>query len=163
MTTGSTPPGRSFEIRGRHVLAAVTAFFGVVIAVDVAFLILAYRTFPGQVSVTPYEDGLLYNRRIADLEAQERLGWRAAAASEPGQVVLTVVDREGEPLSGLAVEGRLSRPATDVDAATLRFTDVGAGRYVAPTGARTGAWDLVTEARGPSGGKLVAERRLIWP
>jgi len=159
------PPGarRPFEIRGWHVLAAVSTFFGVVIAVDMAFLVLAYRTFPGQVSVTPYEDGLLYNRRIADLEAQERLGWRAAAAAEPGLVTLTVMDRTGEPLVGLSVQGRLERPATDAGAVTLKFAEAGPGRYVAPTGQLVGAWDLKAAALGPSGGKLVAERRLTWP
>ncbi|MDZ4373168.1 MAG: FixH family protein [Phenylobacterium sp.] len=154
---------RPFEIRGWHVLAAVCAFFGVVIAVDMAFLVLAYRTFPGQVSVTPYEDGLLYNRRIAELEAQERLGWRAAAASEPGQVTLTIVDRAGEPLAGLAVKGRVERPATDAETVTLKFVEAEPGRYVAPTGRLVGAWDLKALAVGPSGGKMVAERRLTWP
>ncbi|MCW5759840.1 MAG: FixH family protein, partial [Phenylobacterium sp.] len=75
MSAADTParPG----IRGWHVLAGVSAFFAVIIAVDASFAVLAIRTFPGQVSVTPYEDGLLYNRHIAQLEAQARLGWRA--------------------------------------------------------------------------------------
>ncbi|ODT89856.1 FixH family protein [Phenylobacterium sp. SCN 70-31] len=154
---------RPFEIRGWHVLALVTGFFGVVIAVDVAFLVLAYRTFPGQVSVTPYEDGLLYNRRIADLEAQERLGWRAAAEAAPGEVALVVVDRDGRPLAGLTVAGRLERPATAAGAVDLVFTEAEPGRYVAPVGRLSGAWDLTAAAQGPSGGRLSAERRLTWP
>ena len=74
----------SFTIRGWHVAAGVTAFFVAVASVDAAFMVMAIRTFPGQVSVTPYEDGLLYNRRIAQIEAQERLGWRASASAAPG-------------------------------------------------------------------------------
>jgi len=161
MSAADTParPG----IRGWHVLAGVTAFFAVIIAVDVSFMIMAIRTFPGQVSVTPYEDGLLYNRRIAQIEAQERLGWRATAAPAPGEVVMTFQDRAGRPLTGLAVAGRLERPATEAGRVTLRFAETTPGRYVAPGGRLSGAWDLTAEARGPTGGAFLAERRLTWP
>ena len=163
MSVPDTPARPGFTIRGWHVLAGVTAFFAVVIGVDATFTVLALRTFPGQVSVTPYEDGLLYNRRIAQIEAQERLGWRAAAATAPGEVVMTFRDHAGRPLSGLAVAGRLERPATEAGRVTLRFAEVAPGRYVAPAGRLSGAWDLTTEARGPSGGAFLAERRLTWP
>jgi nitrogen fixation protein FixH len=160
-TDTSTRPG--FTIRGWHVLAGITAFFAVVVGVDATFTVLALRTFPGQVSVTPYEDGLLYNRRIAQLEAQERLGWRAAAAAEPGQVRLEFRDRDGGPLSGLAIVGRLERPATEAGRISLKFVEASPGRYIAPAGRIAGAWDLTADAKGASGGAFLAERRLTWP
>lgn len=162
MSAAEAPARTGFVIRGWHVLLMIVGFFAVVIGVDATFTVLAVRTFPGQVSVTPYEDGLLYNRRIAQLEAQERLGWRAAAAAEPGQVALEFVDRDGRPLSGLAITGRLERPATEAGRIALRFAETAPGRYVAPAGRIAGAWDLTAEARGPSGGAFVAERRLTW-
>jgi len=162
MSAVHTPRQPGFVIRGWHVLAGVCAFFAVIIAVDVAFMTLAIRTFPGQVSVTPYEDGLLYNRHIAQLEAQDRMGWRAAAAAEPGQVVVEFRDRAGQPLEGLAITGRLERPATEAGRVSLRFAEAEPGRYVAPAGRISGAWDLTAEARGPTGGAFVAERRLTW-
>ncbi|MEO8114207.1 MAG: FixH family protein, partial [Phenylobacterium sp.] len=73
-----------FRLRGWHVLAMMIAFFGVVVAVDVTFSVIAVRTFPGQVSVTPYEDGLLYNQQLARLAAQQRLGY-PATPYDPGQ------------------------------------------------------------------------------
>jgi nitrogen fixation protein FixH len=155
-------PPRPFRVTGWHVLAGVVAFFAVVIGVDATFTVLALRTFPGQVSVTPYEDGLLYNRHIAQLQAQERLGWRAAAAAEPGQVALTYRDRDGAPLRGLVVTGRLERPATETGRIQLRFEEAEPGRYVAAAGRIAGTWDLTAEARGPAGGVFVAERRLAW-
>lgn len=152
-----------FRINGWHVLAGVTAFFAVVIGVDASFTVLALRTFPGQVSVTPYEDGLLYNKRIAQLDAQARLGWRAAAQATPGEVVMDFRDHAGGPLRGLAVTGRLERPATQAGRVTLKFAEVAPGRYVAPTGRLSGAWDLTADAAGPTGGAFTAERRLTWP
>lgn len=163
MTDLPADPGHGFRIKGWHVLAGVTAFFAVVVAVDVAFLVQAYRTFPGQVSVTPYEDGLLYNRHIAQMEAQARLGWRAAAEAQPGEVAMIFRDRDGRPLTGLRIVGRLERPATDAGRVALQFEEAQPGRYVAPTGRIAGAWDLTAEAQGPTGGAFVAERRLTWP
>ena len=150
-------------IRGWHVFVAVSAFFGVIIAVDGAFTVAALRTFPGQVSVTPYEDGLLYNRRIAQLKAQARLGWQAAAAAEPGQVMVELQDRDGRPLSGLILTGRLERPATEAGRIALVFAEPAPGRYVAPAGRIAGAWDLTVEAKAASGDAFLAERRLTWP
>jgi nitrogen fixation protein FixH len=163
MTATDAPVARHFRLTGWHVLAAVAGFFAVVIGVDVTFAVLAERTFPGQVSVTPYEDGLVYNRHIAQLAAQDRLGWRAAAAAEPGQVALELRDRGGRPLTGATVAGKLERPATETGRIVLRFAEVAPGRYVAPTGRLAGAWDLTAEARGAAGGVFQAERRLTWP
>ncbi len=157
-----TPAESGFRIRGWHVLAGMIGFFAVVIGVDVVFSVIAIRTFPGQVSVTPYEDGLLYNRKIAQLSAQERLGWRAAAAAEPGAVVVEMRDADGRPLSGLTVGGRLERPATEAGRIVLAFREASAGRYVARPGRLAGAWDLTAQAVDPQGRRFDAERRLTW-
>lgn len=156
-------PRRPFEIRGWHVLAGVTAFFAVIVAVDVTFMVLAIRTFPGQVSVTPYEDGLLYNRKIAQLDAQTRLGWQAAAEAQPRAVMLEFRDRAGQPVRGLKIEGRLERPATEAGRISLKFAETAPGRYLAPAGPAPGGWDLSAEAHGPGGETFLAERRLTWP
>jgi nitrogen fixation protein FixH len=152
-----------YRVKGWHVAAAVVAFFAVVIGVDATFMVLAYRSHPGQVSVTPYEDGLLYNQRIAQLQAQDRLGWRAAAESAPGVVAMMFQDAEGRPLGGLTLSAKLQRPTTDKGAVTLKFSEAAPGRYEAPTGEIDGAWDLSAEARDAKGAVFIAERRLSWP
>lgn len=162
MSDQTLPPAAD-RVRGWHVAAAVSAFFAVVIGVDATFMVLAYRSHPGQVSVTPYEDGLLYNRRIAQLEAQQRLGWRAAAEAGPGLVAMAFRDADGRPLRGLALRATLRRPTTDKGAVTLKFSEVAPGRYEAPAGAIRGAWDLSAEATSAQGAVFVAERRLAWP
>jgi len=160
MTDAATEPG--FRIKGWHVLLGFVAFFGVVIAVDTGFIIMSVRSFPGQVSVTPYEDGLVYDRKLAQVAAQERLGWRAGAAAEPDAVVLEMRDRSGAALTGLVVTGKLERPATEAGRLTLRFHETSAGRYVARPGRLAGAWDLTAVAAGPRGERFEAERRLTW-
>lgn len=151
-----------FRVRGWHVLAGVSAFFALVIGFDTWFTVLALKTYPGEVSVTPYEDGLLYNRKIAQIEAQAALGWRAAADAAPGVVVLQVQDRDGRPVEALTVQGKLERPATEAGRRSVRFVEAAPGRYEATTGAIVGAWDLTAEARDPKGRLFTAERRLTW-
>lgn len=158
------PPAREgFRVTGRHVLAGILAFFSVVIAVDVVFTVLAVRTFPGAVSVTPYEDGLLYNRKLARMSAQEQLGWRLAAAPIPGGVALELRDHAGAPLTGLSISGQLQRPATEHGRQALTFREAVPGRYVASAERFDGVWDLTAVARDPQGRSLEAERRLTWP
>jgi nitrogen fixation protein FixH len=145
------------------VLSALVGFFLVVIGVDATFTVLAVRTFPGQVSVTPYEDGLLYNRKLAQLAAQEKLGWRAAAAAVPGGVAVELRDHAGAPLGGLRVEGVLERPATESGRTTLRFRETAPGLYAAQAAGLAGTWDLTVTASDAGGRRMEAERRLTWP
>ena len=155
-------PARGWTLTGWHVLAVVVGFFAIVISLDVWFMTLAYRTFPGQVSDTPYEDGVAFNRRIARQEAQARLGWTAAAAAGPGKARVEMRDASGAPLRGLALTGRLERPATEAGRTELRFTETAPGRYEAPVANASGAWDLTFDARGDAGA-FEGARRLTWP
>ena len=82
MTASSSRPRVPFTVKGWHVAAGVVAFFAVVIAVDGAFLTLAYRTHPGQVAARPYETGLIYNAELERQRAQEGLGWRSRVRVE---------------------------------------------------------------------------------
>jgi nitrogen fixation protein FixH len=161
MTTSNA--SQPFRLTGWHVLAAVVAFFGVIIAVDGLFIAAAYRTFPGQVSVTPYEDGLAYNQRMAQQRAQTALGWRVAVSLEAGGLTIQVADKAAAPVAGLALSGALSRPATDAGRLPLIFTELAPGRYEAQVAPGPGAWDLMLTGRAKDGAVLEAERRLTWP
>ena len=160
MSLTSESPG--FRLNGWHVLAMFVLFFGVDIAVNTGFVIMSVKTFPGEVSVTPYEDGLLHDRAVAQFQAQERLGWRASAAAEPGSVAVQLRDRSGAPLSGLVVTGKLERPATEAGRIVLAFHETRPGRYLAHTGELAGAWDLTAVATDRSAHRFEAQRRLAW-
>ncbi len=157
----ATPSG--FRLNGWHVLAMIFGFFGVVIAVDVSFAVMAYRTHPGEVSVTPYEDGLVYDRKIAQVRAQEALGWQAGAEAVADKVVVLMVDADQRPLTGLTVTGRLERPATEAGRIVLKFRETTPGRYEAAARGLSGAWDLTAETHGGAPTAFELERRLTWP
>ena len=163
MSVSTSAPHAGFRITGWHFLAMIVGFFLVVIGVDVTFAVLAYRTHPGEVSVTPYEDGLVYDRKIAQMRAQAALGWRAAAGAQAGRVVVVVEDAARKPLTGLSITGKLERPATEAGRVTPRFVEVAPGRYEAVEKGLTGAWDLTAVAKDRDGHSFELERRLTWP
>ena len=143
----TTATSRKGQITGWHVLIGVVAFFALIIAVDVVFMVLAYRTFSGQVASNPYEAGLAFNKTLAQREREAALGWAASVETESaGAVVVRVRDRAGQPLDRLSVTGSLARPATEVGKQVLDFKPLGDGRYRA-TAKLDGAWDLRATAR----------------
>lgn len=161
MSMSETTQG--FRIRGWHVLVALIAFFGVVAAVNAVMITAALETFPGQVSVTPYEDGVAYNKKLAQMAAQERLGWTAAAGVDETAVVISLRDRLDTPVESLKVSGKMERPATETGRITPAFEEVAPGIYRAELGKIDGAWDLTFDATDAQGHRFEGERRLVWP
>lgn len=159
-----TAPQSGFRIKGWHVGLGVTAFFGIVTALDVWFVTLAYGSFPGEVSETPYEDGLAYNAVIEARARQAELGWTARVQQgTPGVVRVAFADEAGEPLTGLSLSGQFARPATETQDRVVVFQEVAPGLYEGRAqGAGEGAWDLRFSARDGRGAVFDAERRLVW-
>ena len=162
MTPRTKSPKRPFVVRGWHVAAGVVAFFALVVGVDACFLVMAYRTHPGQVASRPYEAGLIYNAELERQRVQDALGWRAGAEASANGLGVLMQDRDGRPLAGLRVSVTLQRPATEQGRAKLVLIEGAPGQYRADR-ALSGAWDARIEAVDGAGRTFVAERRLLWP
>lgn len=123
------------EIRGWHVLAAMLAFFGIVIAVNAAFIVFAVRSFPGEDVRRSYLQGLHYNETLAQRRAQSALGWQASASlersEEGGILVVMLRERDGTPLTDAGLSGNLLWPTDARLDRSVVFEPAGAGRYVA--------------------------------
>jgi nitrogen fixation protein FixH len=125
-------------------------FFGIIIAVDTLFIMKAYKTFSGQVASNPYETGLTFNRTLAQRQKEAALGWNAGVETPAGtSVIVSLKDRDGQPLTKLSLTGTLERPATEVGRQVLNFKPLGDGRYQA-SARLDGAWDLRAAARDGS-------------
>ncbi len=154
------------ELRGVHVLAAMLLFFGVVIAINVAFSVVAIRTFPGEDEKRSYMQGLHYNEKLAARAAQAALGWRAVADLEPGvrgaTLHVRLVDRAGHPLDGMTVAGVLRRPSTSLADKTLAFIAGGDGVYTAEAGVLAdGVWVFHGTSQRDTQ-HFDIERRMTW-
>ncbi len=142
------------EIDGRHVLLVLCAFFGVIFLVNGIFAYLAIATFSGGDTSDPYRKGLRYNDTLAADERQAERGWQTDVAYDgtAGQLRVSLVDKAAEPLSGLQVAVRLSRPATSKDDLHLRLKEVSHGVYAADVGLAPGCgsspWPRARPMRG---------------
>ena len=142
-------------IRGKHVLYAMVAMFGLVIAVNLVFVYLAIDTFTGVTTENPYKEGLAYNQVLAARDAQRDLGWQGNVTYErtgvddgPRQIAVSVSDRDGRPLRGLSLDGSLHRPTHAGVDQPLIWRETAPGRYTAEAALpEPGNWDLLVSAR----------------
>lgn len=123
------------EFTGRHVLLVCFAFFGVMLAVNMLFVFYALSTFNGGEGSKAYQSGIDYNRTIEAARAQEALGWSHRIEAEAaGGVNVRFTDRQGAPVTGLALTGEIARPVADKFTRPLAFTEVKPGLYAAAAG-----------------------------
>ncbi|OFX03152.1 MAG: hypothetical protein A3E78_05395 [Alphaproteobacteria bacterium RIFCSPHIGHO2_12_FULL_63_12] len=156
----------TFRLTGKHVLAIIVGFFMVVIIANTIFITLAVKSFPGEQEKKSYLQGLAYNERIAEREAQTLLGWtaeisKASLAADIAEIELQFASSSSTPVTGLEVTGTLVRPADDGEDHALVFEPSGPGRYRAIVeGVAPGAWRLDAIALSGDGEKFALEKRM---
>ncbi len=150
-------------LTGRHVLFILLGFFGVMIAVNAYFVVVAVKSFPGEDVPRSYRQGLEYNTTIEAREAQAKLGWtaRVNVVTDNGQsLILEITDKNGEGVDGLSTEGTLRHLVDTGNDRPLSFEGTGGGRYVVKLTPLSGRWVLNAQAtKGEDNFKL---RREIW-
>ncbi len=157
----------SFRLTGRHVLAIVLIFFLSIIAANAIFITFAVKSFPGEQEKKSYLQGLAFNDRIAEREAQAALGWTAAIShmrieSGDTEIALIFTTSGSAPVSGLNISGLFARPADDENDRQLQFSEIAPGRYAAIVkDAEPGVWRLKATAENALGDKFVLEKRLV--
>ncbi|MGD1880598.1 MAG: FixH family protein [Kiloniellaceae bacterium] len=139
------------EIRGKHVLLAMIGMFGIIIAVNAVFVVLALDTFTGLTTENPYKEGLAYNKVLAARDAQRDLGWQGTVRTDTagGEDSITVMlsDKAGDPLGGLELAGTLRRPIHAGEDQPLNWQEASPGHYRAVVALpERGNWDLVVTA-----------------
>lgn len=141
---------------GRHMLAIMLAFFGVVVAVNMLMATLASRTFGGTVVDNSYVASQKFNGWLAEGRAQDRLGW-TARLSLNGTRRIEVAVREGEAtLAGAQLHAVARHPLGRAPDIALDFRPVGQGGYLSRTALPAGRWTLHLEIRHAG-----REKRLI--
>jgi nitrogen fixation protein FixH len=145
-------PRRPVELTGGMVAAMLILFFGVVVSVNATILTMALRTMPGVETRSAYETSQHYNEEIARQHERDARGWSAtttlARQGEGATLTVTLADRSGGPLVGLAASARLRHPATSARDHDLALSESRPGRYEA--GFKTieaGSWILELQAR----------------
>jgi nitrogen fixation protein FixH len=152
---------------GRTVLAALLAFFGIVIGVNGVMIALAIGTMPGLEDEKPYQAGVAYNTEIEAARAQAGRRWTVAShiardALGSATVKVTAHDANGAPVGGLTVAARLARPTNQRDDRIIALGERGPGIYVGKaTGVAAGAWHVEIEAARASERMFRSHNRII--
>ena len=151
-------------IQGRHVLAMLAVFFGVMFAVNGLLVYYAVDTFSGGDRPDPYRSGLRYNDTIAESARQAALGWQTEVSYDDtrGRMTLRFADKSETPIVDLDLRGVLGRPATDREDQEVVFEHIANGVYAADVQLSSGSWVLAAIAHDGQGGEPVyrLKRRL---
>ncbi len=154
------------ELTGKHVLFILIAFFGIIIAVNVDLIIKAQTTFSGEDSRNPYLQGIEYNETLARRAEQKKLGWHADIGTIRGtadtlQINVTLRQKDGAPVNGLHLEGRLRHPSYAKLDVPLKFNDQGGGHYVADLeSVAKGFWNI--DIHSATGSEPFELDKRIW-
>ena len=145
MTIGTPTPAtgrKPLQFSGRHILAILLAFFGLVIVVNVYMAHLATATFTGEVTDNGYVASQNFNRWLDEAAREKALGWKAVVARQAdGRLVVTV---SGPGTEGAALAGQADRPlGTGVAAIrNIAFTRGAGGSFVSDAKLADGRWHL---------------------
>ena len=156
----------SGPLTGRAVFLWLIGFFGLVIAVNGAFIYFAERSFPGVSAQNAYETGLEYNQVLTAAEKQRALGWTVELSVDKTtmSLLLKIRDANNRPVASPMITAELHRPAEAADDRRIDFRNVGEGLYRADHALTAhGNWDAAVHIVRANAPDYVLEQRLWVP
>ena len=124
---------------GRHMLAVLLAFFGTVIAANMALVYFASNSWTGLVVKNSYVASQEFNEVTAKLE-QSEAGIHVKPAYTAGQLSVRLVDDVGNPVAASNVVIKLGRPSHDGEDRTVALASLGNGMFGASHALALGQW-----------------------
>jgi len=125
---------------GRHIAIILVAFFGVVIAVNIAMAWLASSTFGGLVVQNSYVASQKFNSWLEEAREQKALGWTLEAARTPDHHVLARLTSNGQPMADARLTALIRHPLGRAPQRTLQFRALAPGRYESVETLPQGRW-----------------------
>ena len=125
---------------GRHMLAVMVAFFGIVIAVNFVMARYAVSTFSGTVVDNSYVASQEFNGWLAEARQQRALGWHIAVRVDPARHVVVTANTGAFPIA--AVTALASHPLGSIPDRYLAFDAAGPGRFVSRAALPPGRFHL---------------------
>ena len=138
------------EFTGKHMLAIMLAFFGVIIAVNLTMATFARTSWSGLVVQNSYVAGQHFNRMAEEGREQAARGWRPSFAVEAGVLRFSLVDAEGRTVRLQGGIASLRRPVGDADDAEVSLLARGDG-LEAVLNVGDGAWIVEIHAVAETG------------
>ena len=151
-------------LTGRRFLAILLGAFVAVAAVNGLMIWYAESSWTGLVSDSSYEQGLGFDRMLAESRAEAALGWQGAIAYDAGagRLTVTLANQAGEPLTGLRLSAQWLRPTREGFDRTVTLTELAPGRYGAAIRLPLpGQWDVRVTVMERGQVRFHAQKRLV--
>jgi nitrogen fixation protein FixH len=134
--------------KGWHMAAIMVSFFAVIIAVNITLAVFAKTSWTGLVVQNSYVASQHFNRDTEIARQQQAIGWKMTLNITNGTAEISLLDRKGEPLTGLNVRGLLQHPVSDRDDQLLLLTEIRPGIYASANVLTQGFWIVDVTAEG---------------
>ena len=122
-------PTQRGTFTGRHMLAAMVAFFGVIVAVNLTMAAFAMKSWTGLVVKNSYVASQEFNDHAAAGRARAALGWQGELAYSDGELRYSLVYDNGSAVALTDVQVALGRPAYEADDTTIVLAPSGDGGF----------------------------------
>jgi nitrogen fixation protein FixH len=121
-------------------LAAMVAFFGVIVAVNLTMASFAMKSWTGLVVKNSYVASQEFNDRAEAGRARAALGWQGELAYSNGELRYGLAHANGSAVALTNVEVALGRPAYEADDTTIALAPTGDGGFGGPVRLGDGQW-----------------------
>ncbi len=149
------------EFTGRHMLFAMIAFFGTVVAVNLTLATFARSSWTGLVVANAYVASQQFNERAAEGRAQAALGWRGEFAIAGGQVSYALFDASGSPVALRGVQVKFRRPAYEAEDHALVLKPASVGSFASTGPVPDGLWIVEIDADAGAAHPYREVRRIV--
>jgi nitrogen fixation protein FixH len=148
------------QFTGRHMLAIMLAFFGVIIAVNVTMATFASTSWTGFVVRNTYVASQEFNEKAERGRAQAALGWTGMLSIQGPAVRYGIIDGAGAPVALELATVTFRRPTSDAEdrSVPLAASDAGWGASMDPL--HDGAWIVEIDAVALAGQPYRDVRRI---
>ncbi|MER9605989.1 FixH family protein [Mesorhizobium sp. M0243] len=134
------------EFTGRHMLAIILAFFGVVIAVNLTMATLANTSWTGLVVENTYVASQQFNRKAEEGRAQAALGWTGKLTIASGEVRYGLTDAAGKPVPLHGVKVLFRHPAYEKEDKSVTLAPASGQEFAAQHMPKDGVWIVEVDA-----------------
>ncbi|MCO5160627.1 MAG: FixH family protein [Mesorhizobium sp.] len=110
------------EFTGRHMLAIMLAFFGVIIAVNVTMAMFARASWTGLVVKNSYVASQEFNEKAAEERAQAALAYVPTLRIDGDAISYAIADKDGRRIVIAAASASFHRPVTTREDTHVAFT-----------------------------------------
>ncbi len=158
-----TPTTQPKTFTGRHMLFAMLAFFGVIIGVNLTMAVFANNSWTGLVVKNSYVASQAFNRQLEQAKIQATWGWNGRITYRDGSVVLSLLDKAGQPVLLDTSIVQIGRPAFEQVDHQVAMIHQGNGIYHADGMLEPGIWQVSVRGTSSRGGYRLDTRLTVPP